>query len=110
MGSFDIPEISAREASERLKADPAVRLIDVRTDEEFSIARIPGAILVNQEKQLEEMMRWPKETPLIVHCHHGMRSMQAAGFFLNRGFTNVVNLAGGIDAWSADVDPTVPRY
>jgi monothiol glutaredoxin len=110
MGTFKIPEISARDASERLKTEPKTRLIDVRTNEEYAIAKIAGATLVNGEAQLAELMKLPKDTPLIIHCHHGMRSMQAAGFFLNQGFQNVVNLAGGIDAWSQDVDPAVPRY
>src|ERR1700733_13581239 len=110
MGSFHVPEISAREASERLKSDPKVRLIDVRTDEEYAIANISGAMSVNQEKQLAELLKLSKDTPLIVYCHHGVRSMQAAGFFLNQGFTTVINLAGGIDAWSQEVDSAIPRY
>ena len=55
-------------------------------------------------------MKLPKDTRLIVHCHHGGRSFQAAGWLMKRGFTNVTNMAGGIDAWSTDVDTAVPRY
>ena len=54
MGTFHIPEVSAREAAERLKKDPAVKLIDVRTDEEVATAKIPGAILVNQDEKTEQ--------------------------------------------------------
>ena len=52
----------------------------------------------------------PKDTPLAFHCHHGGRSNNAAEHFLAQGFKQVYNLKGGIDAWSVDVDPTVPRY
>src|SRR5262245_61653145 len=110
MGTFKIPEISAKEAALRLTADPKVRLIDVRTDEEFSVARIEGALLVNSETAAEEVLKWPRETPLIIHCHHGVRSLSAAGFFLQHGFTDVASMAGGINAWSYDVDTSVPRY
>ena len=51
-----------------------------------------------------------KATPIAFHCHHGGRSQNAAEHFLSKGFKNVYNLAGGIDAWSRDVDPKVPRY
>ena len=55
-------------------------------------------------------MRLSKDTPLVFYCHHGPRSQQAADFFCSHGFRNVYNLDGGIDAWSAEVDPSVPRY
>ena len=57
-----------------------------------------------------EIEKLPKDTPLAFHCHHGDRSRVAAEHFLKQGFKNVYNLAGGIDAWSRDVDPSVPQY
>jgi rhodanese-related sulfurtransferase len=54
--------------------------------------------------------QWPKDTLIVVHCHVGEQSLAAASFLIDRGFTNVRSLAGGIDAWSKQVDPTVPRY
>ena len=58
----------------------------------------------------KEFRKLDKATPLYFHCHHGQRSQQAAAFFLSHGFSNVYNVSGGIDAWSLEVDPSVPRY
>jgi monothiol glutaredoxin len=86
-----------------------LELFDVRTPEERAIARIESARLLDKEtaRYIESL---PKDTLLVFHCHHGGRSQQAAEHFRDRGFTNVHNLAGGIDAWSVEVDPSVPRY
>jgi len=105
-----IPELSAKAAAEFLRRHPEAKLVDVRTDEEYAIAKIPGAVLINTLEQAQEILNLPKDTPIVFHCHHGMRSLQAAGYFREKGCTNVFNLAGGIEAWSLDVDPSVPRY
>jgi len=83
--------------------------LDVRTPDERATAQIPGTRLLDEEtaKQLETL---PRDTMLVFHCHHGGRSQQAAEHFRHRGFVNVVNVAGGIDAWSAEVDSSIPRY
>ena len=107
---MSIPELLPQQAVALLKTNPAAKLIDVRTDEEYQTAKIKDAILVNTQEAMDPILAWPKETPIIVHCHHGFRSMQACGYLQSKGFTNVMNLAGGIDAWSTDVDPSVPQY
>ena len=89
--------------------NPQLRLFDVRTPEERQTASIPRSKLWNPSLR-EELMKLPKDTPLYFHCHHGGRSQQAAQLFIDAGFSKVYNLAGGIDAWSRDVDPSVPRY
>lgn len=104
-----VKPMSATELSRRLKAKEALKLYDVRSEHEVELARIEGAELLDRSKQLE-IMKLPKGTPLVFHCHTGARSQQAAEFFLSQGFTEVYNLAGGIDAWSTEVDPSVPRY
>jgi len=81
----------------------------VRTDKERSIARIDGAQQLD-DKTMAAIEALPKDTPIAFHCHHGGRSRGAAEHFLKLGFKNVYNLAGGIEAWSRDVDPSVPRY
>lgn len=86
-----------------------VRLYDVRTAEENAYARIEGARLVDGQV-VGEIQALDRETPLAFHCHHGMRSQAAAEHFERLGFTTLYNLAGGIDAWSLEVDPSVPRY
>ena len=103
-------EISAEELARALKAGQKIQLLDVRTPEEYRIARIEGARLVTEALAQEIVERWPKDTPVVVHCHLGDRSLTAAAFLIDQGFTNVRSLAGGIDAWSQRIDPAVPGY
>lgn len=83
--------------------------LDVRTPDEFAAAKIEGARLLDSES-LDWAYELPKDTVLVFSCHHGGRSQQAAQHFLGRGFTAVHNLVGGIDAWSLEIDASVPRY
>jgi monothiol glutaredoxin len=103
-----VQQISAADLRERMNKGP-LELFDVRTPKEREIARIEGARLLDRPAQ-DHIMALPKSTPLYFHCHSGMRSQQAAQFFLGQGFKQVYNLEGGIDAWSRDVDSDVPRY
>jgi len=84
-------------------------LVDVRTPEEHATARIRGARLAD-EALLRELQALPRDTKLVFHCHHGGRSQAMAERFAGLGFRDVHNLAGGIDAWSQQIDPSVPRY
>jgi monothiol glutaredoxin len=104
-----VRSMSARELAAALGSAAAPRLIDVRTPQEWDTARIPGAELLDQ-RLMFELAKLPKDTALVFHCHHGRRSLQAAQHFVGQGFRRVYNLEGGIDAWSTDVDPAVPRY
>ena len=103
-------QIRPEELSNALKAGQKLQLLDVRAPEEHKIARIDGAQLASEALAREVVERWPKDTPIVVRCHLGERSVEAAFFLMGQGFTNVRSLTGGIDAWSAQVDPTVPRY
>lgn len=87
-----------------------VRLLDVRNEMEFETARIEGAQLVTQQLVDEIVENWDKSTQIVLYCHHGVRSLQAAQFLAQKGFGCVRSLAGGIDAWSRVVDPAVARY
>ncbi len=89
--------------------DQEMRLIDVRTVEEREIASIDGSVLLD-ESVARELTELERDTMLVFYCHSGQRSQQAAEQFASMGFTNVHNLAGGIDAWSVGVDADVPRY
>lgn len=104
-----VRQLSARELKARLDAGEPLRLYDVRTPQERTIAVLPGAIHLD-ERAMAELETLPKDTPLVFHCHHGMRSQAAAEHFVRKGFRNVWNLKGGIDAWSVEVDPSVRRY
>jgi rhodanese-related sulfurtransferase len=110
--SSTVPEIFVADAAKLLGTAMPPRLIDVREEDEWAVARIAGA-------ELLPLSRWPdialekltdKSQPLLIQCHHGGRSARAAAWLIGEGFTAVTNLAGGIDAWSAVVDPAVPRY
>ncbi len=107
-----LPEISVAEAHQRLATTSPPRLIDVREADEFEIARIAGAELLPLSQWpaiATEKLRDPAQ-PLLIHCHHGGRSGQATAYLRHHGFTDVTNVAGGIDAWSQEIDPSVPRY
>ena len=103
-------EISAVETAELMKTNPDLKLLDVRTPQEYEIARIEGCVLVDQALAQEILQSWPKDTHIIAICHHGVRSLNAASFLRGNGFENTQSMRGGIDAWSMSVDAKVPRY
>jgi rhodanese-related sulfurtransferase len=102
-------EITARETAELLKGGK-IKLVDVRTPEEFAIASVTGSVLVDQSLAQEIMQTWPKDTAIVTMCHHGMRSLDAAAYLRGHGFTNAKSMSGGIDAWSLQIDSSIPRY
>jgi len=102
-----VQQIGVKEAAELIKED-GVKFFDVRTPRERDLATL-GAVLLDGDNA-QEMTELPKDTPLVFHCHHGHRSFQAAIRFLEQGFTKVYNVVGGIDAWSQELDASVPRY
>lgn len=102
-------QMSPGDVAAALQSNARPRLIDVRTPEEWELARIQGATL-NTEDLAQEMLRWPKDTFIIFYCHFGQRSLDAASYFAGHGFSNVRSMIGGIDAWSLSVDSSVPSY
>ena len=103
-------QIEPRELAEKIKRGEKVHLLDVRTREEFDAVKIDKAQLFTQELMQEILTKWPREKLLVVYDHQGTRSMDAAAYFQGQGFGNVKSLRGGIDAWSVEVDPKLPRY
>lgn len=85
-------------------------LLDVREDWEYAIARLPDSLLIPMGQIPARHETLPRDRPLVVYCHHGMRSAQVVAFLSGHGFTQVHNLAGGIDAWSVQIDGALPRY
>lgn len=111
--SAEALEIGVREASERLSREGEAVLIDVREPEELALARIAGAEAVPMQSIPAEMQRLEAladEKKLLFLCHHGVRSLQVAAWMREHGVENCFSVAGGIDRWSVDVDPSVPRY
>ena len=102
-------DVAPKELKSLLEGGKVSHFYDVRTDKERSVARIEGAQQLD-DKTMASIEALPKDTPIAFHCHHGGRSRGAAEHFLKLGFKTVYNMAGGIDAWSRDIDPSVPRY
>ena len=102
-------EITPRETAELLKAGK-IKLVDVRTAEEYATASVAGSMLADQSLAQEILQTWPKDTPIVTMCHRGMRSLDAAAYLRGHGFTNTRSMTGGIDAWSLQIDDSVPRY
>jgi rhodanese-related sulfurtransferase len=113
---MNLPEISVRELAAQLAIDAGqhLQLVDVREPNELAIAQLPGFIHLplSQAEQwsanIQAHLDPTRETYVL--CHHGMRSAQMAGWLIQQGFSQVKNIVGGIDAYSVQVDPTVPRY
>jgi adenylyltransferase/sulfurtransferase len=108
----DVVQIGASELRARRERRDDFLLLDVREPDEHERARIHGAELVPLAEladRLSELAGW-RDRDVVVHCHHGGRSVQACKLLLGAGFTRVVNLDGGIEAWSVTIDPDVPRY
>lgn len=85
-------------------------LLDVREPWEYEASRIEGARHIPMREIPASLDQLDPQRDIIVMCHHGVRSLQVAYFLRNAGFERVINLQGGIDAWSRDVDPGVPTY
>jgi len=102
-------EISPAETAALLR-DGKAKLIDVRTPQEYAVAHIEGCPLVDEVLAKEIVETWPKDTPIITICHHGVRSLDAAVYLRGQGFTDVLSMSGGIDVWSQTIDASIPRY
>jgi rhodanese-related sulfurtransferase len=101
---------SCHEVKAHLDAGRELMLLDVREPAEVHFCAIDGSVHIPLGQLPGRLAELDPEREIVVVCHHGARSFQAAAFLRARGFENVYNLAGGIDAWSLSVDPSVPRY
>ncbi len=104
-------DISPSEVGDRLTTgSDGWILLDCREPVELSLARIDGAVHIPMGEIPARLAELDASREIVVFCHHGIRSAQVAAFLRREGFANVRNMAGGIDAWSTQVDPAVPRY
>ncbi|HEX6289247.1 MAG TPA: rhodanese-like domain-containing protein [Herpetosiphonaceae bacterium] len=103
-------EATPREIKQRLDAGEDLMLIDVREPEEVRIASVAQAEVYPLSQAAGWIDSLPKDRALVILCHHGSRSAQVAMALMQRGHSSVTNVSGGIDAWSQQVDPSVPRY
>jgi rhodanese-related sulfurtransferase len=107
---MSIKQISAIELKARIQNEPHLFLLDVREPNEFEYARIENSILIPLNQIPQRLDELNPEQEMVVICHHGVRSRQACVYLVNSGFKNVINLTGGIDAWSCECDSSIPRY
>ena len=104
-----IRQLTAPELKALIDSSAPLELVDVRTDGERAVAVIDGSRLLDQSCH-DALLGLDRDALIVFQCHHGVRSQHAAEYFRSRGFRNLHNLRGGIDAWSRLVDPSVPRY
>ena len=122
-GNIDVNEMIAhlqtsQQQDDQMQISPAelrdrssgVKLLDIRTKEEWDAVRIEGAVRMSQETMQEILGKWSRETTLVIYDHTGKSSLDAAAFFQGHGFKDVRCLRGGIDAWAKEIDPKMPRY
>jgi rhodanese-related sulfurtransferase len=105
-----LKQITPKDVKVRLDAGDPLTLIDVREGWEVRHSHIEGAIHIPMYDIPDALDRIPRDNPVVVVCHHGNRSAQVVMWLGMQGFENALNMVGGIERWSAEVDPTVPRY
>lgn len=102
--------VSPRHLKSMRDESPDLRLIDLRTREEHEAVKIPGSILLSQDLIQEAFASWDKSQPVILYDHTGQRALDATAYFVGHGFSEARCLEGGIDSYSQQVDPSLPRY
>ena len=105
-------DVDVTEVSQMLQRGDDFLLLDVREPDEYAVAKIEGATLLPMSELRDRAgeLESHRERRIVVHCHHGGRSAKVAEALRAGGFAHVQNMAGGIDQWSQQVDPSVPRY
>ncbi len=103
-------DISVHALAEMRNNGEAHTIVDIRRPDELAVCMIPGSVTIPMQQVMDDFEVLSRERRLVLVCHHGMRSGLVAEFLRNNGFDNVWNLEGGIDAWSEQIDPAMPRY
>ncbi|MCF7987873.1 MAG: rhodanese [Methylovulum sp.] len=107
---MSIKQLSVIDLKMKLDHKTSIFLLDVREPHEFNYAKIAGSVLIPLNQIPQRISELNKDQEIVVICHHGMRSQQAASYLEQAGFKDIVNLKGGIDAWSCECDRSVARY
>jgi len=103
-------EITPRQVKKRLDRGERLILIDVREPHEHALCRIEGAVLIPMGTIPANLQKLDTDEDVICFCHHGMRSLDVANWLRQQGVPSAKSMAGGIDRWSLEIDPRVPRY
>ena len=105
-----VKQLSATELKNKILQEGKLFLLDVREPDEFQYAHITGSVLIPLNQIPKRLGELDPQQEIVVICHHGMRSQQAANYLVQSGYKNIANLTGGIDAWSCTCDSSVRRY
>lgn len=105
-----IPQLSPAELQRWRQDGKAFLLLDVRTDEETAVCTLPDSVHIPMNLILLRSNELPDSLPIVVYCHHGIRSLHTAMYLADAGFETLYNLQGGIDAWAAQIDENMARY
>lgn len=105
-------EIDCQTVKSRLDAGDEFLFIDCREQKEYDLVRIEGAKLIPMSEIPERVseLEEHKDSEIIIHCHHGGRSLNVANWLKQNGFSNPLSMAGGIDVWAQEIDTSLPRY
>jgi rhodanese-related sulfurtransferase len=103
-------EITPREVRDLLARDPKVLFVDVREKWEYDTTRIAGSVLIPLGEIPANLQRLESADHVVFVCHHGMRSLDAAAWLRSHGVEGAQSMTGGIERWSTEIDPSVPRY
>jgi hypothetical protein len=107
---MSIAQLTPQQVQDCLKKQPAPLLLDVREEDEVRLCALAGSLHIPMNLIPLRHNELPDDIPIIVYCHHGIRSLNVARYLAHVGFENVANLQGGIDAWARQIDPSLPRY
>ena len=105
-------EIDCQTVKARLDGGSSFLFLDVREPDEYATAHIEGATLLPMSQLVDRVAELEphKNAEIVVHCHHGGRSLRVVNWLREQGYAHAINMAGGIDQWSQVIDPSVPRY
>jgi adenylyltransferase/sulfurtransferase len=103
-------QITPKEVKERLDRGEKLVLVDVREPQEYAICRIAGATLIPMGTIPANLQNLDVDEDVICYCHHGIRSLDVANWLRSKGVSGAKSMAGGIDRWSTEIDPSIPRY
>ena len=104
------PEIDATELDRRRRAGDPIAIVDVREPWELELCRLPESEAIPLDALPAHLSELPRDRPLVLVCHHGVRSQRATAWLRAHGFDNAVNLIGGVDAWAREIDPAMRTY
>lgn len=105
-----VKQLSPTELKDKIQQNDKLFLLDVRELDEYQYARIANSVLIPLNQIPQRLGELDRDQEIVLICHHGMRSQQAAAYLVKSGFKNITNLTGGIDAWSCICDSSVARY